>query len=119
MNWYMAKIVFRIVCGEGTHTPQFDEQLRLVNAVSREKAYNKAFEIGMQEEDTFLNDKNEKVKWQFVNISELHKLPALTDGIELYSRVKETKNAAGFIDGVNKRAEEIRSSILHTEPQLQ
>ncbi|MEP7129294.1 MAG: DUF4288 domain-containing protein, partial [Chitinophagales bacterium] len=29
MNWYLAKIVFRIICGDGLHQPQFDEQLRL------------------------------------------------------------------------------------------
>ncbi|RYY10197.1 MAG: DUF4288 domain-containing protein, partial [Chitinophagaceae bacterium] len=27
MNWYLAKLIFRIVCGQGNHTPQFDEQL--------------------------------------------------------------------------------------------
>jgi hypothetical protein len=27
MKWYLAKMVFRIICGEGEHTPQFDEQL--------------------------------------------------------------------------------------------
>ena len=30
MKWYLAKIVYRIICGEGNHTPQFDEQLRLI-----------------------------------------------------------------------------------------
>ena len=30
MNWYLSKIIFRIICGEGRHTPQFDEHLRLI-----------------------------------------------------------------------------------------
>ena len=42
MNWYMAKIVFRIICGEGHHTPQFDEQLRLIGATNEEEAFEKA-----------------------------------------------------------------------------
>ncbi len=29
MKWYLAKLVFRIICGEGNHTPQFDEQFVL------------------------------------------------------------------------------------------
>ena len=37
MNWYLAKIVYRILCGEGEHTAQFDEQLRLVSAAMKKK----------------------------------------------------------------------------------
>ena len=36
MNWFLAKIVYRIVCGKGEHTPQFDEQLRLIGAEDEE-----------------------------------------------------------------------------------
>ena len=25
MNWFLAKIIFRIVCGNGDHAPQFDK----------------------------------------------------------------------------------------------
>ena len=32
MKWYLAKLIYRIICGDGTHTPQFDEQLRLIHA---------------------------------------------------------------------------------------
>ena len=39
MNWYMAKLIFRIVCGDGEHTAQFDEQLRLVMGITKEDAY--------------------------------------------------------------------------------
>ena len=26
MHWFLAKIVYRIICGSGEHTAQFDEQ---------------------------------------------------------------------------------------------
>ena len=42
MNWFLAKIVYRIVCGDGDHTPQFDEQLRLVQATDESSAFEKA-----------------------------------------------------------------------------
>jgi hypothetical protein len=32
MNWYVAKLVFRVISGNGDHNAQFDEQLRLINA---------------------------------------------------------------------------------------
>lgn len=46
MNWYLAKIVYRIICGEGDHIAQFDEQLRLINAASKVDAFHKAQLIG-------------------------------------------------------------------------
>ena len=46
MNWYLSKIIFRIVCGEGQHTPQFDEQLRLIAASDEQEAFQKALAIG-------------------------------------------------------------------------
>ncbi len=41
MNWYLSKIVYRIICGQGNHTPQFDEQLRLIQAESTQEAFEK------------------------------------------------------------------------------
>ena len=53
MNWYLGKIIFRIICGEGTHTAQFDEQLRLIAATDEEEAFQKATTIGQREQDGF------------------------------------------------------------------
>ena len=46
MKWYLAKIVFQIICGEGMHTPQFDEQLRLIEAANEDLAFEKASTLG-------------------------------------------------------------------------
>jgi hypothetical protein len=46
MNCYLAKIVYRIICGEGKHMPQFDEQLRLIYAEDDFHAFQKARIIG-------------------------------------------------------------------------
>ena len=32
MKWYLVKIVYQVVTGDGAHSPQFDEQLRLIRA---------------------------------------------------------------------------------------
>src|SRR5205085_8798471 len=107
MNWYIAKIVFRIISGDGDHMPQFDEQLRLINALDEIEAFEKAQQLGLDEEDSFMNHKNELVKWTFINIPELNKLPSLSDGAEIYSKVNEYDNAIRFIDTVNKKAGKI------------
>jgi hypothetical protein len=117
MNWYLAKMVFRIVCGEGVHTPQFDEQLRLVGATTKEEAFQKAQQMGQQEEETFYNRKEQLVHWQFINISELYKLSDLIDGAELYSRIEEKENADAYIYTVHQKAENI--FFTHTNQLLQ
>ena len=111
MNWYIAKIVFRIITGDGNHMPQFDEQLRLIRANDEQEAFEKAQQIGREEEDSFMNQKNQTVKWTFINIPELNKLPSLSDGTEIYSRVNEYENARRYIDTVNKKAGFIGSAF--------
>jgi hypothetical protein len=32
MKWYLAKFVYQVVSGNGSHVAQFDEQLRLIRA---------------------------------------------------------------------------------------
>ena len=111
MSWYLSKIVFRIICGEGQHTPQFDEQLRLIAANSKEEAFHKAQSIGKKEEETFINHKEQLVQWQFINVCEIYKLNSMIDGAELYSRITEEESAEQYEYVVNKKAE----NILFTE----
>jgi uncharacterized protein DUF4288 len=113
MNWYLAKIVYRIICGDGDHTPQFDEQLRLIGATDEDKAFYKAQAIGEQEEDSFLNMEKKEVRWQFINVSELYRLTGLIDGAELYSRIREADDAQQYINLVHKKAQGIQEKQTH------
>lgn len=108
MNWYLAKMIFRIVCGDGQHTAQFDEQLRLISAGSKEEAFHKAQLLGGKEEEMFFNNNQQLVQWQFVSVSELLLLHELIDGAELYSRIEEKENADAYLDIIYKKAEQIR-----------
>ncbi|MCC7525162.1 MAG: DUF4288 domain-containing protein, partial [Chitinophagaceae bacterium] len=92
MSWFLAKIVFRIICGEGNHTPQFDEQLRLIEAPDEAAAFQKALHLGRKGEDSFYNQSEKLVQWQFVDVSELYRIASLSDGVELYSRIEEKEN---------------------------
>ena len=118
MNWFLAKIIFRIVCGNGDHTPQFDKQLRLIQADDETEAFSKARVIGEKEQTSFLNEQERLVQWKFINVSELYKLSALIDGAELYSRVQEVDNADLYIGLVNKKATHIQGKITHQLLQL-
>ena len=118
MKWYLAKIVFRIICGDGKHVAQFDEQLRLISAPDEEKAFEKAQDMGRNEQDSFLNLKKELVRWKFVQVSELYQLRELIDGAELYSRINEVDDAEAYISMINKRAASIQNKQSHQLLQL-
>jgi len=111
MNWYLAKIVYRIICGDGDHTPQFDEQLRLIAATGKDDAFYKAQQIGKREEDVFENNKQQLVQWKFINVSEIYLLGEMIDGAELYSRIEERDDADAYTEIINRKA----AGILHSD----
>ena len=104
MNWFMAKIVYRIICGEGDHTPQFDEQLRLIVADNEDEALKKAYAIGRQEEECFYNVAEKLVQWKFINVAELFRIAELIDGAELYSKIEERENGELYTELIHKKA---------------
>lgn len=118
MNWYLVKIVYQIICGEGIHTAQFDEQLRLISAHSEEEAFIKVVEIGQQEETVFCNDKQQLVQWKFVNISDLYRISQFINGAELYSQIKETDDGEVYASFVHHKAKDIQQKYTHQLLQL-
>lgn len=113
MKWYLAKIVFRIICGDGMHAAQFDEQLRLITAAGEDEAFEKAVVIGRTEQDSFYNLKQQLVRWEFIDVSELYHLNELIDGAEMYSRINEVDDADAYTNFVHRRAESIQQKHTH------
>ncbi len=113
MNWFMAKIIYRIICGEGNHTPQFDEQLRLIVALNEAEALNKAYTIGRQEEECFYNVSEKLVQWKFINVAELLRIGDLNDGAEIYSRIEEKENGELYTEMIHKRAAGLRKDSVN------
>ena len=113
MNWYLAKMVYQIICGEGHHTAQFDEQLRLIAASNEDEAFEKARGLGSEEQDSFLNQRNQLVRWKFVNVSELYLLSQLIDGAEIYSHINEVDDAEAYTTFVHRKAESIQEKQSH------
>jgi len=104
MCWYIAKIVFQVICGEGNHAPQFEEQIRLIRAGSVQEAIHKALETGFREQYVFRNNQLDLVQWKFINVPELQKLDEEMDGMELYSHQEEPGNAFAYIARVHHQA---------------
>jgi len=112
MKWYLAKVVYRIICGDGNHTAQFDEQLRWILAADEGEAFDKATEIGCSEAETFYNNKQELVQWQFVNVPEVYRLSKLIDGAEIYSRINEVEDAEAYTTFVHSKAGSIQDNQI-------
>jgi hypothetical protein len=108
MNWYIAKIIFGITAENCEHKPQFDEQIRLISAEGQEEAFLKARMIGLAEEDSFINEKKNRVRWEFINVAELIPLQKLEDGMELYSRIHEMEEAHDYINFIHQKAITLR-----------
>jgi hypothetical protein len=111
MEWFMAKIVYRIITGAGNHMAQFEEQLRLIQATHISKALQKATEIGRKGEDFFYNQQLQLVQWQFLNVTELKPLQHLNDGIELYTRIEEHDNAEAYMLTLQRRHSQLTDTI--------
>lgn len=110
MNWYITKVIFAITREDSQSKRQFDEQLRLIAAQDQEEAFLKARAIGLDEEECFYTDRNRKVKWEFINVSEVIPLKGLEDGVELYSRIHETEEGQEYVHFVHQKAIDIRLS---------
>jgi len=104
MNWYVAKIVFQIISGDGRHLPQFDEQLRLLCADNEREAFAKARNLGLQNQDSFMNDARQPVKWQFIDVAELNPINEPADGTELYYHIHEADDASLYIKWAHHKA---------------
>jgi hypothetical protein len=91
-NWFLVKIVFQIVCGAGDHKPQFDEQIRIIQATTPTAATNKARQLVLDETSTY-----EWIKWKLVAITDVYPFHNLLDGAELFSQVTEVDHEAAFI----------------------
>ncbi|MBC7628076.1 DUF4288 domain-containing protein [Ferruginibacter sp.] len=110
MKWYLVKLVFRIVCGGGNHTAQFDVQVRLIFADDELHAFHKARLLG---ESDCLQKNIVGVQWKFIDVCELHALEECTDGAEVFASVKEEPNAELYIRSIQKTATQLLQRSLH------
>ena len=107
MNWYLAKLVYRVFCVQGNHTPQFDEQLRLIRAEDELHAFHKARLIGDGDYISEPGDYRITAQWKFIDVTELYLLANFSDGAEVSSKISEEENAETYIRLVQKKAAQL------------
>ena len=118
MNWFVARLVYRIIVDEGKHIAQFDEQLKLFSAVDDKIAFEKALKNGFEGQDQFPNNSGGEVQWKFVGISELTKMGGLQDGTELTSKILEVDDAENHTAFILQKNHDIESRLIPLKSTL-
>lgn len=118
MNWYLAKLIFQVRSGEGAHTPQFDEQWRLIRADEVAWAYEKASVLGRLDESSFLNERSEMVLWKFIEVADIHLIVTLEDGAQLLSVTEEPLDANAYIEQIKLKSQKAFALARNSEINL-
>ncbi len=116
MSWYLVKIIFRIICGDGKHTAQFEEQLRLISAASSKEAIAKADALAKKEEVSFLNYAQQPVHWQLIAVTDVYSFETGVDGAVVFSKICEEDHPALFIHSAKIRSQDVLNhcvEIIH------
>ena len=118
MKWYLVKLVYQVVSGEGAHTPQFDEQLRLIRAEELDWAREKAKVLGQIGAFSFLNDRSEKVTWKFIDVVDVCEIGEIEDGAQLYSTTEEPQDVPSYLNIVELKAKRVLAFTKERESKL-
>ena len=109
MNWYIAKLVYQVIYGNGLYDAQFSEQLRLVQATDEVHAFTKAQLLGHKEESTFCQETERLVQWRFIDVCELIEMGEMADGAEILSHTSEPQNPKLYMKIIQRQASQLLS----------
>lgn len=111
LQWFLAKLVFQISVDGKDHTPQFEEQFRLIKADELAWAVEKATIIGRMDENNFLNTRQQRVYWKFIETVDVLPLDGINDGMELYVQTEEPENVNSYIEIVKSKARRLTDKL--------
>lgn len=109
MNYFVAKLVFQLITNENNNSVQFDEQLRLVDAVNEELALEMAYQIGIMNQEDIVSRNNEKVYWKFVAVTEIQHIGEIEHGKEIHYKITEPDNATDYLTLVTEKAKHLKN----------
>ncbi|ARS40148.1 hypothetical protein CA265_10990 [Sphingobacteriaceae bacterium GW460-11-11-14-LB5] len=103
MKWFAVNCIYQVICGEGKHTPQFNEQTRLIQADGIAQALDKAKLNAVHFNPPFNNCNGDKVVWKFIGIGGISAVEELADGVEVSSRIVEPKSVTQYLEKLEHR----------------
>lgn len=109
MEWYSAKIVYQITNNQNDIV-QFDEQVRVINAINKELAYEIANQLGYINQEKVITDTGAVLSWGFIAVTEIKSIGEVKHGAEVFSLIKEFPKER-FIEETNKKAEYLKNTF--------
>jgi hypothetical protein len=111
MNWFIAKIVFKIE-GKNQEFIQFDEQIRLLDAVNEDLALEMAHQFGLMQQDEVVAHVKGKLFWKFIGVTEINYLGEITNGTQVHCQINEPLNVSNYISLALAKAEGLKQRKL-------
>lgn len=96
MTSFLATLVFQIEINQKKERVQFDEQFRFLVAKDETDALIKAEEMGLADQESFENEKGQRVNWRFLGTTRLINLSNVPDGGLAFSNHHEHESQNGF-----------------------
>jgi hypothetical protein len=103
MKWFAVNCIYQVICGEGKHTPQFNEQTRLIQAIGQMQALDKARLNAVNFNPPFDNCKGEKVVWKFIGVGGISAIEEPADGVEVNSSIIEPESVDQYLEELKHR----------------
>lgn len=103
MKWFAVNCIYQVICGEGYHSPQFNEQIRLFLATDRLEALEKVNQHAGKFNVPFKNCAGETVLWEFLGIGSLTEINEIKDGVEVASKILEPKSLENYLENLEHR----------------
>lgn len=108
MNWFVAKLIFEIKTEDSKYA-QFDEQLRLIEAVNEELAIEMAYQLGLMQQEEIINSNNNPVVWRFVAVTEMESIGEIAHGKEIHYKINEPEQAEQYLALVQAKATQLKA----------
>ncbi|HEX7367681.1 MAG TPA: DUF4288 domain-containing protein [Pelobium sp.] len=114
MNWFVAKLIFEIK-SEDSKFVQFDEQLRLIEAIDQQLALEMAYQLGLMQQEDAVENKKPKVVWKFVAVTEIENIGEIAHGKEIHYKITEPENAEQYLALAQIKADALKNKKSLTQ----
>ncbi|RDC55684.1 DUF4288 domain-containing protein [Pedobacter chinensis] len=103
MKWFAINLIYQVISGEGKHSPQFNEQTRLIKAADSFNAIRKAQQNAGKFNLPIKNSAGDLVVWKFVAIGGILAVDEPADGVEVNSKIIEPESSKTYLAKLKHR----------------
>lgn len=103
-KYFIAKLIWQIEIEQNAIASEFDEQLRIIKALDAEIALEKSRQIGLNNQETLINNKGQRINWVFINVEFLKEITSFDDGLEICAQTIKIEDPKQYIKEINTKS---------------